>query len=85
MFTISGLNVYRENDGIKAAVGMVSKKETVRIDDRNVQDITYEFNLAKGEYEEKARVGRVDVLVLIPSESERIKSLEDAVTVLLGL
>lgn len=61
IFSIENGNVVcniGENE--KKIIGMVSKVETVRIDNNNVQDVSYQFDLELGEYVETGRITRYE-------------------------
>lgn len=76
-YLIEGDNVYYGDDHITRHIGPVNKTETIRIDDNTVADVTYQFDLAAGEYVELSRVTRAEPLPPVPeTDKDKIARIE---------
>lgn len=82
MYTIKENHVYSINSNIEQLIGTVEKVETVRIDNNTVEDISYTFNLEKGQYIETGRVTRNEPL---PPEPPTIEQLQAQVNQLIAI
>jgi len=76
-YVINGDYVYRIDGVVKSLVGNAEKIETERINNTTVIDITSQFDVDAGEYVERSRVEREDILPPPePTAEERIEQLE---------